>query len=283
MSAEEQTQTICVSCGHSINGKFCSDCGEKVMRNEDKSVLHFFEEFVHLLTHADSKFLKSLKYLFIHPGLLTSEYLIGRRKKYAGPLTLFFIGNLIYLLILPVDALNSKYESQIYGQPYSASIAANAEAKMNEKHWTKEEMTEHYNHTSGKVSKMLLVLLIVLFSVPISILFYKRDTYYFDHLVFATEFVNFIIYAVLLLLPYLLFAILFLLSGIFHLKVNLDINSGYFILVLFLILWTYLTLAAKRVYKVSWVAARTFLLAFSSLYVVYIYRYILFHITLSLL
>src|SRR4051812_37895474 len=101
---EKQLIPSCASCGHILNGKFCSQCGEKVLRKEDKSILHFFEEFFHMLTHADSKFLKSLKYLITKPGFLTREYLAGRRKLYASPLSLFFIGNLIYLLILPVDA-----------------------------------------------------------------------------------------------------------------------------------------------------------------------------------
>jgi hypothetical protein len=283
MTEQKTAAANCVSCGQVLTGKYCSNCGERVLKAEDKTLAHFFEEFIHVLTHADSKFLKSLKYLFTRPGFLTREHISGRRKAYTSPLTLFLIGNLIYLLVLPVDTLNSKYISQTQGQNYSRVVLPIAKAKMREKGWTETQMEEHYNATSAKISKLLLIVFVILVSVPVTILFYRRDAFYYDHLVFATEFVNFGIYFLMMVLPYVSFAVFMLLKKFLHLNIDYDVNSEAATWLLFLVIWTYLALAARRVYEDSWVIPKTFLLTLGVGYGIILYRFLQFHITMWLL
>jgi hypothetical protein len=284
MSPEENNRPVtCASCGGTVNDKFCGHCGEKVLNVHDKSILHFFEEFIHILTHADSKFLKSLRYLFTKPGYLTAEYLKGSRKRYASPLSIFFIGNLLYILLAPVDALNSHYKTQVEGQMYSSSIKHIGEKKMADRHWTREEMEEHYNHKSTSISKMMMVVLIFLFSVPAALLFYRRDRYYFDHLAFATEFINYIMYVVLLALPYTLYLLIILIYYIFHVELSPDLNSNGAILFLLGILWLYIYTAARRVYKQRIILPQTILLTVCSVAMVVVYRFLLFNVTIWML
>lgn len=285
MQEQQSPQNTCASCGAALHGKFCSQCGEKKLNEKDKSVAHFFEEFIHILTHADSKFLKSLKYLITKPGFLTAEHLAGRRKMYTSPLSLFFIGNLIYLLIMPIDALNSNYISQTKGQPYSASIVKKVEKKMAVKKWDEEKMMEMYNNKTSKVSKMMLFVLIFIFSAPLSVLLYKRGRYYFDHVVFATEYVNFLVFIVLLIAPYLLWLVLLILVNIFKFKPSLNIISWEVMTPVLAAIGLYLITAIRRVYKNSWlysIIAGILMLAFSILGIV-LYRYILFQVTMFLL
>jgi hypothetical protein len=263
-----------------MTGKFCSQCGEKFHSAEERSVGHFFGEFVHLFTHADSKLLKSLKYLFTRPGFLTAEFLAGRRRVYMSPLSLFFIGNLIYFLFTPVDALNSRYTSQTQGQFYSSSIRPLVQQKMEKRKWTLAEMEKHYNAKAGTVSKLLLIVLVFLLSIPLSILFYNRKVYYFDHLVFATEFVSFIIYALLEALPMLLYGLVLLWEQATGKYPNVDVNSEGAIILLLAIIWLYVAAAAKRVYRQKWVYPRALLFAICTGFVVLLYRYLLFHATL---
>jgi hypothetical protein len=286
MQTEEKAivANYCASCGHMLTGKYCSQCGEKVLKAEDKSVKHFFEEFFHMLTHADNKFLRSLKYLLFRPGFLTKEYLAGRRKLYASPLSLFFIGNLIYLLLSPVDALNTHYQSQVQAQGYSRIIAPVGAARMKEKGWTMQQMEEHYNAKSGKASKMLMILLVFIFSVPVAILFYRRDLYYSDHLVFATEFISFLIYGVLTILPIILICTFLLLRFLLHdNSLTFDPNSILANILLALIMGSYLFIAANRVYKQSWTLPRVLLLTVCTGFTVLLYRFILFYATLWML
>ena len=263
-----------------VNGRFCTQCGEKVLKEKDKSIVHFFEEFIHILTHADSKFLKSLKYLFTKPGFLTQEYLKGRRKLNTSPLSLFFIGNLLYFLLSPTDALNSHYKTQVGGQVYSTYIAGTGEKKMEQRHWTQEEMEEHYDHKSSVISKMMMIVLVFLFSIPVSLLFYRRDRFYFDHLVFATEFINYVIYVVLLAIPLLIFLFILLVYYIFHTDLSVNVGSNASIYTLTGLLWLYIYLAAKRVYQQRVVLPQTVVLTLSVMVMVLVYRYVLFYVTI---
>ena len=285
MQEQQSPQNTCASCGAALHGKFCSQCGEKKLNEKDKSVMHFFEEFMHILTHADSKFLKSLKYLMIKPGFLTSEHLAGRRKMYTSPLSLFFIGNLLYLLIMPVDALNSKYVSQTTGQPYSAMAVKKVEAKMAAKNWDQKTMEDMYDQKTSKVSKMMLFALIFIFSIPLSIFLYKPGRYYFDHVVFATEYVNFLVFVLLLIAPYMLWLVFFILIKVFRLRPTIDVNSPSVLYPVFASIGLYLTLAIRRVYQTSWIYSiiAGILMLASTIAATILYRYILFHITMSLL
>jgi hypothetical protein len=274
----------CVNCGQPVTGKFCSSCGEKVLHPHDRTIGHFFHEFFHALTHADSKFLKSLKFLLFRPGLLTKEYIAGKRKAYTSPLSLFLIANLLYLLIPTSDALNSKYHTQIVGQPYSAFIEKTGVKKMQQRKWTEQQMEEHYDHKSDKVSKVMLILLVFLFSAPVALLYYNKRHYYADHVVFATEFMNFLILGVLWMLHWALFLFFRILWYGFHLAPQFDefFWGMYILLALCLI---QLTVSAKRVYNQRWYITlpKALALVAGLAACVIIYRYILFHVVMWLL
>jgi|GEM_PF-775090 len=288
MDSQEQVSSAnCATCGHELTGKYCPQCGEKVLHEKDKRVAVFFEEFVHILFHADNKFLRTFKKLFRKPGSITGDYLAGKRKMFTSPLTLFFIGNFIYYLLPTVDVVSSRYVSQTQGQVYSASIITRAEHKRIEKKWTPGQMQEHYDDECGHVSKMMLVLMIFLFSLPLAMLFYGKRTYYYDHVVFATEVMSFLIYGMFLLLPALLVAVMKILGYGFNIRLSGDaiVNSIWTVGSLSLVFWTWLAAAAKAVYRQSWPATliKTFIVVLSTVGIVILYRYILFYVTLTML
>jgi hypothetical protein len=286
-SQEPTTQTQCITCGHSHTGKYCAQCGEKVINEKDKRVFVFLEEFFHLLFHADSKLLKSLKYLLVKPGQLSKDYLSGKRKIYTSPLTLFFIGNLIYYLISPIDIVSSRFISQTQGQVYSASIIEKAEQKRVAKKWTPSEMEQHYNEECTHVSKMMLILLIFLFSLPLSLLYFGKNRYYYDHVVFATEIVSYLIYTLFLLLPFLLLVVFYTLAYVFKIVLPLEhiVNSMWSIFILLLIVWIWVARAAKNIYGQRWLLtlSKTLVVSLSSVLIIIFYRYILFYVTLAML
>ncbi len=80
----------CKNCEATIDGNFCSNCGQNasVHRVTFKHVIH---EFFHAFTHADKGFLLLIKRLLTHPGHVAKEYLEGKRKKYFNPLTFLVI------------------------------------------------------------------------------------------------------------------------------------------------------------------------------------------------
>src|SRR5262245_7392607 len=90
---------VCVSCGTPRAGRFCEACGEKRITTHDYSLVHFGENFLETLTHFDFRSLRALWVLVRKPGMLTRDYLDGRRKPYVGPIQLFVIVNVMTALI----------------------------------------------------------------------------------------------------------------------------------------------------------------------------------------
>jgi hypothetical protein len=79
----------CLNCGATVTGAYCSACGQKA--HVHRSVLHAVEEFLHGITHFDSKLWNTLPLLFFRPGKLTREYVEGKRARYVAPVALFLL------------------------------------------------------------------------------------------------------------------------------------------------------------------------------------------------
>lgn len=286
MNSTNPVTTNCLSCGNPVNTSYCSACGEKVLVEHEKSVAHFLGEALHNVTHADGKFLRSLRILIFSPGTLSLNYLEGKRKRFMNPLSMFVFANLLYLLFSPVDALNSNYHSQ-QAQPYYGEMTTRKfEEKMKTKGWTEEQMSEHYDAKSGKLAKLLLILLVLFLSVPLALVYFSRKRYYVDHLIFATEITNFIILVILLLLPWLFFLIFYALRHGFGMSTaGFDINGDLSLGILGLGLLTYLSLASHKLYRANWwlAVAKSFAVLIGLFFCVLFYRFVLFMATMAML
>jgi hypothetical protein len=277
---------LCASCDQPLRGRFCSNCGDKKLDKHDRSIAHLFEELVHSLTHADSKFLRSLRYLFTKPGFLTSEYLAGKRKRYSSPLSLFLIANVLYLLFGPIDTFNSRFKSVTEGQPYSEALMPQVRQKMENRHWTYTQMEERYEQKSSHEAKLMLILLIFLLSVPVSLLFLSRRWYYYDYVVFSVEYVNFILYCLMLLIPWLIMLIAKVVLIVRHGgTMNIDVNTPFAFGSVLLLIWFYLTVAARRVFRQHWVLTilKAGVLTICTVVAMYFYRFLVFEATMLLL
>jgi hypothetical protein len=287
ISEEKANNEIaCVTCGQSLQGSYCSYCGEKKLDKHDRRIVSLFEEFIHSFTHADNKFLRSLKYLFTRPGFLTNEYLGGRRKLYSKPLSLFFIANIIYLFYAPVDTFNSRFLTVIEGQPYSEALMPQVHAKMQKRQWTLEQLAERYDERSAHEAKLLLIAFVFLLSVPAALLFISRKRYYYDYVVFSIEYVNFIMYGIMLLVPWLVMltakAVLLMKGGG---TAHINVNSGLAYLSALLLLWSFLIVATRRVFKQQWwlTIIKAAILTFCTIVAMFLYRFIAFEATMLLL
>lgn len=84
--------TTCKNCSFPIpeNGNYCQNCGAKVII-ERLSFKHLTDEFSQQFLNWDNRFLFTLKYLFINPAKVVSEYVDGVRKRYINPLSFFAV------------------------------------------------------------------------------------------------------------------------------------------------------------------------------------------------
>jgi Protein of unknown function (DUF3667) len=105
--APERKEKDCLNCGTIVQGKYCHVCGqENIVPRESFGtlVLHFFSD----ITHFDSKFLDTLKYLLFRPGFLSKEHLKGRRSRYLNPIRMYLFTSAIFFLIFFSLLLNPK-------------------------------------------------------------------------------------------------------------------------------------------------------------------------------
>jgi hypothetical protein len=219
VKSEIQTLVVCKNCNHEFSGKYCNQCGEKVIHQQDRSIKHFLGEVFHAFTHADGKIIRNLKVILLNPGFLSKQYSEGIRKPYLNLVSMFFVGNLIYFLF-PITIFKSSLRDQT-SQPYKAIVnqivERRIEGKMNEK--AKEKTTvnieeneqerikarqiayqtlrEKYDIKTSSLSKLVLILLVPIFAVPLYLLHVRRKPYFADHLLLSLEFMCFsLFYAV---------------------------------------------------------------------------------------
>lgn len=88
----------CKNCEAPLTGRFCSNCGQKADIHRI-TFSHVFHDFIHAFTHADKGFLLLIKKLITKPGIVSKEYLDGKRKKYFNPLSFLVITAAIHALV----------------------------------------------------------------------------------------------------------------------------------------------------------------------------------------
>lgn len=76
----------CANCNAAISPgqNYCPNCGQK-SRTPRLTVHEIGEEFAHALVHVDRSALSLIVQLLIRPGVVSQEYVSGKRKRYFGP------------------------------------------------------------------------------------------------------------------------------------------------------------------------------------------------------
>lgn len=88
----------CLNCGHFVPDIYCSHCGQP--NTEAKLTLKdLLHDFIHMLTHFDGKFFKTLRVLFTRPGFLTRAYLEGKRRQYLPPVQMYVFTSAVFFFI----------------------------------------------------------------------------------------------------------------------------------------------------------------------------------------
>lgn len=102
----------CLNCGTEVPDRFCSHCGQENVETKE-SFGHLLNHFFQDITHYDSKFVLTLKYLFFYPGYLTKRYLVGHRADFVNPIRLYVFTSFVFFLMLGIvsggeDSINVK-------------------------------------------------------------------------------------------------------------------------------------------------------------------------------
>jgi len=188
----ENTSThICKSCGNSFIGLYCNQCGEKVLEKSDFSFRALLSQFVLIVTFADNKFIRTLKYIILRPGFMSSEYAEGRRVNYMRPLQMFFILNLIYFLFPLLQLFNTSLNTQMHLRTHSPLVKEMVQNHLKKEHLSYEGFSLMYNERSTSLAKLILVVFVVIASIPMAVIFMKSKRMFTEHVTFAVELVSF--------------------------------------------------------------------------------------------
>jgi Protein of unknown function (DUF3667) len=282
----EEIGPSCRNCNAPAHGAYCHECGQKHRTPHEYRLLHFMKHALQEFTDIDSKALQSFRYLLFSPGRLTAEWRAGREGSFIKPVRLFIVINIIYFLFLhffPVNTIVVPLESQYNQQGYSRFIRPIVDRQVKASHVSFEKFSEAYDEVSSEQAKTLVILMVPMFAVLLVILYVRKHLYFVEHLVFSLHF-----YAFFLLLisigSWLINALILQGFNVFGYNIHdyiLDWDSWLTYSDGGLIIF-YLILALKKVYGGNvWAnAIRAIFLSYGVLYVLFLYRFILFFTTI---
>jgi hypothetical protein len=201
----------CVTCGEALLGPFCHRCGERRLAPEHFTIRHFLGEAFETFTNLESnKFFRSVWTLFAKPGVLTADYLAGRRTRWVRPLQLFLLINLAYFavaLLLGQQTLVTSLRNQLHSQPYSALLRPLVSAEVARSGEEFAVYTARFNEITANQASTLIMVMIPLFAGVLALVHLGRRRGYVEHLVFSTHLYAFFLLSQVLITGLLLVAI----------------------------------------------------------------------------
>lgn len=96
-----QAADCCDNCGAVLKGPYCSYCGQSA-KSPIVSLRTFTSEALDGLLSVDSRIWRTLLPLLFKPGVLTREYLSGRRERYLPPFRTYLIMSLLFFMVASV-------------------------------------------------------------------------------------------------------------------------------------------------------------------------------------
>lgn len=207
----QYSEHTCKTCGNVFTGIYCNLCGEKVIEPKDRSFRNFVANSLTALTLADNRFLKTLWLTIKNPGFLSKEYANGRRVNYLRPLQVFFVLNLVYFLFPVLQLFNSTLRTQMSVLFHKSIVQSLVYKRLVDSRMSASGFEIIYNQKTLVLAKLLIVVFVWIASVPLAIIFRKKNRYFTDHVALSIELACFNIFINAITLS----AVLFVLSKIF--------------------------------------------------------------------
>ena len=112
----------CLNCGAHMRGQYCGHCGQRGS-NRLISLWELVRDAFGDIFELDSRLWQTLVPLLIKPGLLTHDYLQGRRARYMPPFRMYLVLSLLFFL---VAFFNPRETFSIF---YDPAVLAEVEAE----------------------------------------------------------------------------------------------------------------------------------------------------------
>ena len=197
-----EADAACPECGTALVGDYCHRCGEKRPEARDLSVRHFVHDAAKELTSLDSKLLRTVWALLLRPGLLTVEWVRGRRSHYLKPLNLCLGVFALNLFAFSVYKPVSIYDvSGVAAQDKTGNLLKLVSRRAERKHVEPLAMLDQMSEKWQRFMSLSPVVLVAAFALVLQLVFLFSRRYFVEHLVFSMHFVSFSMLATVLMWP----------------------------------------------------------------------------------
>lgn len=182
---------ICKNCETKVNGDFCWSCGQKVKEGDDRSIFYLIRVFLSNFFFIDNRIFVSTIYLLFKPGVMSKQFIDGKRKKFLPPITLFLFVNLFYFLVSPSTDYSLSLYDQTHHQPYSEIAQSLVNNHIKENNLNLKDYSVEYKSISLQVSKSLMLLNIPIITFFLFLFTFKKRKFYFDNLIYVAHYFTF--------------------------------------------------------------------------------------------
>ena len=222
----------CPNCGAGRAGPYCQQCGQKRAAPRELAARNLLRDVLREVTDLDSKVFTTFRALLLRPGLLTAEYLAGRRGRYLSPVKLYLIVSAVYFLFAWDAALDiANFDQQLAASPVTQSlpIPPNFDRAVFLRQWFDKAADYSAYFRFASVLGLALALALIC---------YGAARYFGQHLIFAFHYYSF---------DFSFYALLILLIALFQFVSGLRV-SAWSLTAGTLVLPVYLFFALRRAY-----------------------------------
>jgi len=226
----------CPNCSAEREEEYCPRCGQRRIPPQELSARHFLEEVADEITDFRKNY-KTVRTLLalLRPGLLTAEFLAGRRRPRLSPFKTYLVCAAIFFLSAPVAGFTL---AKMLEDDQSGMMRGLAAARAAERHLDQPLFNARFDVRVQSVYTVTLGAAAVVFALTLQVLFRRQGRPYGAHLMFALHYTAFM----------LLVTVLAGLSRRIGASIDIAAFGGY------ILIFPYLILALKRVYAESAVA-----------------------------
>ncbi len=149
----------------------------------------FLRDAAEELTDLDGRVPRTLISLFKSPGLLTADWIKGRRNLYLRPVQLFLVLTLFFFFAAPhVGLFRWNLHMYEHGGPMGALPGAMVRGYLNETGQDPVQYRAEFDRTLEDHKRLLIPVVIPLFALLGMLLYPRSRPSYVEHLVFAIHF-----------------------------------------------------------------------------------------------
>lgn len=178
----------CRNCGGSLVEHFCASCGQPVPKPEDYSIRELALAGLEEFTDYDARLWRTVRALFLHPGLLAREHFEGRRARYFSSFKLFVYTNVAAWLVIPFVnivgfSLEYAQKAVLFPEFWNRALTARAAfAKV-----SVEAFSERIHKLGSAEDAATVLCMVPLLAIATHVALLGRGYRYVQHLVFSAH------------------------------------------------------------------------------------------------